>query len=58
MGEMKDRAKGLADEAIGKAKRAIGEATDRPDIKAEGDLQEAKGDREKAAARAKADLKD
>ena len=57
MGEVKDRAKGVVDETIGKAKRAIGEATDRPDIVAEGDRQEAKGDAEKARARAEAAAK-
>ena len=57
MGEIKDRAKGIADETIGKAKRAIGEATDRPDLILEGDIQEAKGDVEKAKARIEAELK-
>lgn len=57
MGEIKDRAKGIADETIGKAKRAIGEATDRPDLIVEGDIQEAKGDAEKAKARIEAELK-
>lgn len=57
MGEIKDRAKGVVDETVGKAKRAIGEATNRPDIVIEGDAQEAKGDAEKARARAEADLK-
>ncbi len=58
MGEFTDRAKGVADETIGKAKRAIGEATGHPDLTAEGDLQEAKGDAEKAAAKVKGALKD
>lgn len=57
MGEMKDRAKGFMDETIGKAKRAVGEAIDRPDIEAEGDIQEAKGDAEKAKARLEGKLK-
>ena len=48
MGEILDKAKGHANEAIGKTKRAIGDATDRPDIRAEGDAQEAKGDLQKA----------
>ena len=34
MGEMTDKIKGHTNEAIGKAKRAAGEALDRPDIKA------------------------
>ena len=58
MGEIKDRAKGVADETIGKAKRAIGEATGKPGLKAEGDRQEAKGDAEKNVARAKSAFKD
>ncbi|MBB3956643.1 CsbD family protein [Novosphingobium sediminicola] len=57
MGEIKDRAKGFMDETIGKTKRAIGEAIDRPDIEAEGDIQEAKGDAEKAKARLESKLK-
>lgn len=48
MGEVIDKAKGYANETVGKAKRAIGDATDRPDIRAEGDAQEAKGDVQKA----------
>ncbi|WP_332836101.1 CsbD family protein [Flavisphingomonas formosensis] len=48
MGEMMDKLKGHANEAVGKAKRAIGDAMDRPDIVAEGDAQEAKGDVQKA----------
>lgn len=58
MGETADRAKGVVDETVGKAKRAIGKATDNPKLVAEGDIQEAKGDAEKAAARVKAALKD
>ncbi|MGE3747777.1 MAG: CsbD family protein [Sphingomonadaceae bacterium] len=48
MGEVTDKAKGHANEAIGKGKRAVGDATDRPDLRAEGDAQEAKGDLQKA----------
>jgi uncharacterized protein YjbJ (UPF0337 family) len=51
MDEMKNRAKGFIDETLGKAKRALGDALDRPDLKAEGDRQEALGDAEKEAAR-------
>ncbi len=39
MGELKDRIAGATNEAVGKAKRAIGQATDRPDITAEGDAR-------------------
>ena len=48
MGEMLDKAKGYANEAAGKTKRAAGDALDRPDIRSEGDAQEAKGDLQKA----------
>ena len=53
MGELTDKAKGAANEAIGKVKRGVGEATDRPDIKAEGDAQEAKGDLQTAKGKVK-----
>ena len=48
MGEMLDKAKGYANEAAGKTKRAVGDAMNRPDISAKGDAQEAKGDLQKA----------
>ncbi len=53
MGEMIDKAKGYANEAAGKTKRAVGDALDRPDIRAEGDAQEAKGDLQKAKGEVK-----
>ncbi|MFC3711183.1 CsbD family protein [Sphingoaurantiacus capsulatus] len=56
--EMKNRAKGVYDETMGKAKRAVGDATNRPDIRAEGDAQEALGDAEKEAARREEARKD
>jgi len=58
MGELEDRAKGVYDETAGKAKRALGDATDDPKLRAEGDLQEAKGDAEKLKAKAEGALKD
>lgn len=57
MGEVSDKIKGHTNEAVGKAKRAVGEPLDRPDIKAEGDAQEAKGDLQKAKGEAKAAVK-
>ena len=57
MGEMKDKVKGATNEAVGKAKRAVGDAWDRPDIKAEGDAQEAKGDLQSAKGKAKETVK-
>lgn len=58
VGEISDKIKGHANEAIGKAKRAVGEALDRPDIKAEGNAQEAKGDLQKAKGAVKGAVKD
>ena len=58
MGELTDKAKGYANEAAGKVKRAVGDATDRPDIRAEGDAQEAKGDLQKAKGAVKGALGD
>ena len=57
MGEAADRLKGAVNETVGKAKRAIGDATDRPDVHAEGDAQEAKGDLQKAKGEAKGAVK-
>ena len=47
MGEVADKTKGLANQAIGKIKHAIGSATGNVDLKVEGDLQEAKGELQK-----------
>ena len=58
MSEIGDRIKGAADETIGKAKRALGDALGKPDLRAEGDAQEAKGDLESAAGKAKGAVKD
>lgn len=52
MGELIDKIKGHANEAIGKAKRE----SDDPDTRAEGDAQEAKGDMQKATGEAKGAL--
>ena len=57
MGEFTDKVAGAVNETIGKAKRALGEATDRPDLHAEGDAQEAKGDLQSAKADAKGAVK-
>jgi uncharacterized protein YjbJ (UPF0337 family) len=58
MGELTDKISGAANEAAGKVKRAVGDATDRPDIRAEGDMQEAKGDFQKAKGELKGALGD
>ena len=43
MGELKDKAAGYANEAAGKVKSAIGNATDDADLKAKGEVQKASG---------------
>ena len=58
MGSTTDKIKGYTNEAVGKAKRAAGEALDEPELKVEGDIQEAKGDAQKAVGRGKEALKD
>lgn len=58
MSEFENRAKGVIDETIGKAKRAFGDATNREDIRAEGDAQEAKGDAEKLVGKGQGAIKD
>ncbi len=58
MSEVADRAKGIYDETVGKAKRALGDAMDKQELSAEGDAQEARGDAEKLTAKAKGAVKD
>ena len=58
MGELTDKIKGGANQAIGKGKRKVGEATDSPDLKAKGDLQAAKGTAQKAKGAVKGALGD
>lgn len=53
MGEFIDKAKGTADEVIGKAKVAFGEKTDNVELVAKGLAQEAKGHAEKIVGSAK-----
>jgi len=36
MGELTDKTKGIANQVAGKTKQAVGDAADRPDIRAEG----------------------
>lgn len=43
MGELIDKAKGVANQVAGKTKQAVGDATNRPDVEAEGAAQDAKG---------------
>ena len=53
----KDKIKGATNEAVGKAKRALGNATGSAKLKREGDVQEAKGDAQTAIGRVKHALK-
>jgi uncharacterized protein YjbJ (UPF0337 family) len=53
-----DKIKGAANEAIGKAKQGIGEATGSDKLKGEGAIQEAKGHGQQALGEAKEATKD
>jgi uncharacterized protein YjbJ (UPF0337 family) len=44
MGELTDKIKGVSNEIAGKVKQAVGDATDRPDVQADGAAQEVKGE--------------
>ena len=58
MSEFENRAKGVWDETVGKAKRAFGDATDNDSLRAEGDAQEAQGDAEKLVGKGQNAIKD
>jgi len=58
MGATTDKIKGTANEAIGKAKQGIGEATGNERLQGEGLAQEAKGDIQKGVGNAKQAVKD
>jgi uncharacterized protein YjbJ (UPF0337 family) len=53
MGATADKIKGAANEAIGKAKQGIGEATGSDQLQGEGVIQEVKGKSQKALGDAK-----
>lgn len=53
MSSTTDKIKGLANEAVGNVKQAAGKAMDRPDIEAEGVLQERKGEAQQAVGKGK-----
>jgi uncharacterized protein YjbJ (UPF0337 family) len=48
---------GAFEEAKGKVKQAAGDLTDNPDLKREGDAQEARGEAEREATEARAEAK-
>lgn len=58
MSEFTDKVKGVANEAIGKVKQGIGEATGSEKTQAEGAAQETKGHAQKAVGDAKGAVKD
>lgn len=58
MGEFTDKAKGVANEAIGNAKQAVGKATDNKKLEAEGIVQEGKGEAQKVGGAVKGALGD
>lgn len=58
MGSTTDKASGLTNEAIGKAKQGVGNLVGSDRLKAEGADQELKGDAQRAAGDAKSAVKD
>lgn len=58
MGEFIDKAKGAANDAIGKAKVVVGHKTDRPELIAKGAAQRVKGKAQKIAGAAKGAMGD
>jgi uncharacterized protein YjbJ (UPF0337 family) len=58
MGSTADKVKGATNEAIGKAKQGIGEATGSERLEGEGAIQEAKGKGQKALGDVKDATKD
>ncbi len=43
MGEFTDKVKGVANEVAGKVKEAVGDATNKPELEAEGKAQQVEG---------------
>ncbi|PQM26872.1 CsbD family protein [Sphingopyxis lindanitolerans] len=58
MGELKDKAKGLANQAAGNVKQAVGKATDNERLRAEGIAQERKGEAQNLTGKVKGALGD
>lgn len=57
MSSTSDKAKGLANEAIGNVKQAVGKATDNPRLEGEGLVQERKGEVQQTIGNAKDTVK-
>jgi uncharacterized protein YjbJ (UPF0337 family) len=58
MGELKDKAKGIANELAGNVKQAAGRATNNPELEAEGIAQERKGEAQQLKGKVKGALGD
>ena len=58
MGEFTDKAKGLGNEIAGKVKQGVGEATDDPLLKQEGEAQERRGEVQNLTGKVKGALGD
>ena len=58
MGEFTDKVKGGLNEAVGKVKQVVGDATDRPDVEAEGGAQETVGQAQQVKGSVKGALGD
>ncbi|PZQ47063.1 MAG: CsbD family protein [Micavibrio aeruginosavorus] len=58
MGSASDKAKGLVNEGVGKAKQAAGKMTDNPKLHGEGIAQERKGEAQQYVGKAKDIVKD
>lgn len=57
MGSTTDKIKGMANEAAGNVKQAVGKATDNPKLQAKGFAQERKGEAQQAKGKAKDAIK-
>jgi len=53
MSGTKDKAKGLANEAVGNVKQGVGKVTDNDRLRAEGKAQELKGEAQQAVGKVK-----
>ena len=53
MGSTADKAKGMANEAVGNVKQGVGKATDNDKLRAEGVIQEKKGEAQQAVGKTK-----
>ena len=58
MSSATDKIKGMANEAAGNIKQAVGRATDNEKLEAEGFAQERKGEAQQVVGEAKKDVKD